>query len=292
MSMEPGTAAERRSPSLDNQVWLVTGASSGLGRALAEAVLARGGSVVATARDPDTLAPLSRAAPGRVLPVRLDVTNPDEVESCVAQALAWRGHVDVLVNNAGFGTIGATEEVDEAAIRAAFDTNFLGVHRMILAALPAMRERGRGHIINVSSMLGHVGLPGYSIYCAVKFAVEGLSEALAREVAPFGVGVTVVAPGPFRTDFRSRSMQAVPPRAPYDRTLKAFRESLLATDGQQPGDPRRAGDVIVDAVTSAQPPLHLILGEIAMTQVRAKAAALEADIRRFEEPSRATAFPT
>lgn len=275
---------------LRGQVWVVTGASSGLGRALAEAIVVHGGSVVAAARTPSSIEPLRRLAPDRVLPVRLDVTQPTEVEACIAEALAWRHQIDVLVNNAGFGTIGAAEEADEASIKAAFDTNFLGVHRMIRAVLPAMRERGRGHIVNVSSMLGHVGLPGYSIYCAVKFAVEGLSEALAREVAPFGIGVTVVAPGPFRTDFRSRSMQAVPPRAPYDRTLKAFRESLLATDGTQPGDPRLAGDLIIDAVTSPRPPLHLVLGEIAMAQVRAKAAALEADIARFEPASRATAF--
>lgn len=276
---------------LGQQVWLVTGASGGLGRGLAEAVLARGGSVVATARDTDALADLVARAPGRVLGLRLDLTNPDDVAACAEQALAWQGAVDVLVNNAGFGTIGATEEADEAAIRAAFDTNFLGLHRMIRAFLPGMRARGRGHVVNVSSMLGHVGLPGYSIYCAVKFAVEGLSEALAREVAPFGIGVTVVAPGPFRTDFRKRSLHSMPPRAPYDHTLKAFRESLLATDGTQPGDPRRAGDVIVDAVTSPRPPLHLVLGDVAMSQVRGKMQALEADILRFEAASRATAFP-
>ncbi len=276
---------------IGNQIWLITGCSSGFGRALSEAVLGRGGQVVATARDPSTLADLQERWPDRVRLARLDVTDPASINSAVADAIAWRGRIDVLVNNAGYGVVGAIEEIDEEEVEAAFDANFYGVYRLTRAVLPHMREAGSGHVVNVSSMLGHVSAAGYGIYSAVKFAVEGMSEALAKEVAPFGIRTTIVAPGPFRTDFRKRGLHMASPRPPYDETLKAFRENLKASDGKQPGDPQRAAALIIDAVNDAEPPLRLVLGETAITQIRAKLASVAADMDRFEKASIDTAFP-
>jgi NAD(P)-dependent dehydrogenase (short-subunit alcohol dehydrogenase family) len=223
--------------------------------------------------------------------VALDVTRADTIDSARAAALDWRGGVDVLVNNAGYGLVGAAEEVSDAQALAAFDANLFGAHRMVRAFLPSMRERGSGRIVNVSSMLGHVGAAGFGFYAAVKFAVEGFSESLAKEVAPFGIGVTIVAPGPFRTAFRGKGLQMADPQPPYDESLAAFRRNLLASDGQQPGDPVRGAALIFDAVTSASPPLRLVLGEVAMTQIEAKLAAVAADIAQWRECSAATAFP-
>jgi NAD(P)-dependent dehydrogenase (short-subunit alcohol dehydrogenase family) len=272
------------------QVWLITGCSSGLGHALAVSVLERGGNVIATARDAGTLADIKNRWPSNVLLCPLDVTRPDTIASAVAEALAWKGRIDVLVNNAGYGIVGAIEEVDEDEAKAAFDTNFFGVYRMTRAVLPSMRSRGAGHIVNLSSMLGHTSAAGFGLYSAVKFAVEGLSEALAKEVAPFGIGVTIVAPGPFRTAFRGRGLHMALPRAPYDETLRDFRRNLMESDGQQPGDPRRGGDLIIDAVNADAPPLRLILGEPALRQVRAKLASVAADMDQWERASIATAF--
>lgn len=271
-------------------VWLITGCSTGIGRALARALLARGEAVVATARDRATLADLDPANSGRLLALDLDVTRPETIERARDAALGWRGGVDVLVNNAGYGLVGAAEEISDEQALAAFETNVFGVHRMVRAFLPAMRERGRGHIVNVSSMLGHVGAAGFSFYAAVKFAVEGFSESLAPELAPFGIGVTLVAPGPFRTAFRSKGLQMAAPQPPYDQSLAEFRRNLLASDGKQPGDPERAAELIVDAVTAPEPPLRLVLGEVAMAQVETKLAKVAADIARWRERSAATAF--
>jgi NAD(P)-dependent dehydrogenase (short-subunit alcohol dehydrogenase family) len=271
--------------------WLITGCSTGFGRALAQALLARGEEVVATARDRATLADLDPAGSGRVLALDLDVTKPESIERARAAALDWRGGIDVLVNNAGYGLIGAAEEISDEQALASFETNVFGVHRMVRAFLPSMRERGRGRIVNFSSMLGQVGAVGYSFYAAAKFAVEGYSESLAKEVAPFGIGVTLVEPGPYRTAFRSKGLVMVAPKPPYDESLATFRHNLLASDGKQPGDPKRGAELIIDAVTAAEPPLRLVLGEIAMAQVEAKLAAVAAEIAQWRERSAATAFP-
>ena len=276
---------------VSKQIWMITGCSSGFGRALSEAVLERGGQVVATARDPASLAGLRERFPDRVHAARLDVTDGGSIQSATGDAVARHGRIDVLVNNAGYGVVGAVEEIDEEEVRAAFDANFFGMYRLIRAVLPHMRAAGSGHIVNFSSMLGHVGSPGFGIYSAVKFAVEGMTEALAKEIAPFGVRTTIVVPGPFRTDFRRRGLHTAAPRAPYDATLRAFRENLKASDGTQPGDPRRAAALIVDALGEDEPPLRLVLGEPAMTAIRAKLASVAADIDRFEKASAGTAFP-
>ena len=271
-------------------VWLITGCSSGLGRALAEAVLAAGGLAIVTARNPESVADIVAAHPDTALPLALDVTDAASIAAAVGKALAWRGRIDVLVNNAGFGTIGTVEEIDEEEARVAFDANFYGVHRMLKAVLPHMRARRSGHILNVSSMLGFVGMAGYAFYSATKFAVEGLSEALAREVQPFGIKVTIVEPGPFRTDFRSRSLRMAPLHEDYRETLGTFRENLMKTDGTQPGDPARAGRLMVEMVASGEAPLRLPLGEVCIRQMRARMDAVRADIDHWEQRSIATAF--
>lgn len=224
-----------------SRTWLVTGCSSGLGRALCERLLERGARVVCTARNASSLADLRAKYPERAIVLPLDVCDPAEIKTAVATALEQTGDIDVLVNNAGYGLVGALEEVDEQAIKAAFDANVYGAYRLIKALLPHMRQRGSGHILNVSSMAGFVASAGFCFYSATKFAVEGMSEALAAEVAPFGIKVTLIEPGPFRTDFRNRSMQEAPVMEEYAETVGKFRKMLHDTDGKQPGDPPQGG---------------------------------------------------
>ena len=277
-------------PSQTDRVWFITGCSSGLGRALCEAVLRHGDAVVVTARDVRTVADLEKIFPDRAKVVRLDVTDQDSIDAAIDAAMAWKGRIDVLVNNAGFGTVGAIEEIDEDEAHIAFDANFFGVYRVIRAALPHMRKQGSGHILNVSSMIGFVGVGGFAFYSAVKFAVEGLTEALAKEMKPFGIRVTIVAPGPFRTDFRNRGMRMAPQHPAYADSLGGFRKALIETDGTQPGDPQKAAGLIIEMVNSDNPPLRLPLGEVCMNAMRQKLEAVKQDIDAWEAASRATAF--
>lgn len=273
-----------------NRVWFITGCSSGLGRALSEAVLQHGDSAVVTARDVRAVTDLEAKFPDQAKAVQLDVTDQDSIDAAIANAIAWKGGIDVLVNNAGFGTVGALEEIDEDEAHIAFDANFFGVYRVIRAALPHMRKQRGGRILNVSSMIGFVGVGGFAFYSAVKFAVEGLSEALAKELAPFGIRVTIIEPGPFRTDFRRRGMRMAPQHPAYAESLGAFRKTLIETDGKQPGDPRKAAKLIVDMVGSDNPPVRLPLGEVCMNAMRQKLTAVKQDIDAWEAASRATAF--
>ena len=273
------------------RVWLVTGCSSGIGREIASAALRAGDAVVATARDASTLRDLAEAHPARALALALDVTDPAQVGRAVAEAGSRFGRIDVLVNNAGYGYLAAIEEGEEAEVRALFDTNFFGAVAMIRAVLPGMRARRSGHVVNVSSMAGLVANPGTGYYSASKFAVEGMSEALARELAPFGIRVTVVEPGPFRTDWAGRSMRRTSaPLAAYADTVGARVEMIRALDGRQPGDPRRAADAILRAVAHPEPPLHLLLGPDVVAALRAKIADLERSLAEFEPVSRDVAY--
>ncbi len=271
-------------------VWFVTGCSSGLGRALCERLLENGARVVCTARDVSAISDLRERYGERAIILPLDVTDPSGVQSAVQRALGEAGRIDVLVNNAGYGLVGALEEVDEDAMKAAFDANVYGVYRVTRAVLPHMRERGSGHILNVSSMMGVIGAPGFSFYSATKFAVEGMTEALAGEVKGFGIKVTIIEPGPFRTDFRSRSLKAAPPMKAYAETVGKFREKLRETDGQQPGDPRRAAEAMMTVVGSDDPPLRLPLGEISLNGIRSKLGRIKDELDRWEEVSVATSF--
>jgi NAD(P)-dependent dehydrogenase (short-subunit alcohol dehydrogenase family) len=277
-------------PTPPERVWLVTGCSSGLGRALCEHVLTLGERVVCTARNPETLHELVRHFPDTALGLALDVTKQASIDAAVAQAIERFGRIDVLVNNAGYGVIGALEEVDEAEMLRVFDTNTFGVYRVTKAVLPHMRRQGSGHILNVSSALGVVAKGGYTFYSATKFAVEGMSEALAQELAPFGIKLTIVEPGSFRTEFRRAGAYEAPMLPAYAETLGPFRRSLAETDGKQPGDPKRGAQAIVAAVNSPDPPLRLPLGEACVAGIEKKLASTREELDEWMDVSLSTSF--
>ena len=274
----------------DTPVWFITGCSTGFGRELARAVRGRGQRVVVTARNAASLAEFDEDEGCLVAP--LDVTSTTQINAAVALAQTRFGRIDVLVNNAGYGYLAAVEEGDEDEVRAMFETNFFGLAHLIQAVLPGMRERRRGHIVNISSVGGLIGFSGIGYYNASKFAVEGLSEALAKELAPLGIKVTVVAPGPFRTDWAGRSLKT--PRQPiaaYAETAGARRAAIQGRSGSQPGDPVRAVAAIIAAVDAPQPPLHLVLGRIAYDGVHGKLKDFAAELDAWRELSLSADFP-
>ncbi len=247
-----------------SKVWFITGASTGFGRALATAASKRGDTVVATARDIASVADFPQHD-------RLDVTDDDQVRAAVARAVREHGRIDVVVNNAGHGLLGVTEEVTDDDLRALLETNLLGAWRVTRAALPYLRQRRAGHIVQLSSVGGVVGNPGHAAYATSKFALEGMSEALAGEVADFGIHVTIVEPGPFRTDFAGRSIHMTDPNPAYIGTPGGdLRERFSKQDGNQPNDPDKAAAAIIAVVDSPEPPLRLPLGPEAVTRIRAK----------------------
>ena len=272
-----------------NAVWLITGCSTGLGRALALQALQSGYRVVVSARDPSTVTDIVRDYGEAALATELDVTKPDQVRATVEVAEERFGAIDVLVNNAGYGYVGAIEEGEDANVRAMFETNIFGTWNMIKAVLPGMRKRGHGHVVNMSSVGGITTFPAVGFYHMAKFAVEGLSETLAKEVAPFGIGVTIVEPGGFRTDFRGRSMKQSNIRMPaYADTAGKARDNLLAAHGKQQGDPMRGAKAIITALETDQPPLHLVIGGDALDLIRKKIADLQQDLDIWEELTRST----
>lgn len=273
--------------------WIITGASSGFGRALAEAVLAQGDHAVVTARSEASLTDLHSAYPGRVAPIALDLTQPERITPAAREAENAFGHVDVLVNNAGYGVIGAVEEMSPAEYRPMMEANFFGTVEFTRALLPAMRARGRGHIVNISSVAGITARPGYGFYAASKFALEGMSEALASELRPLGIYVTLIEPGPFRTEFTGSSLQlAEQVIDDYAATAGASRETVRSRHGNQPGDPTRAAAVILEAVASENPPLRLPLGSYAYGRMHEKLASVAADLDAWESRAgAATEFP-
>jgi len=268
---------------IQDQVWLITGASTGFGRTLAEAVLARGGRVVATARDVGAVKDLAEREPARVLAVRLDVTDQASVRAAVDTAIAGFGQVDVLVNNAGHGLIGALEELSEDQIRAVMATNVFGAMAVTRAVLPHMRARRQGCLVQMSSVGGVVGNPGHAIYATSKFALEGMSEALAGEVAPFGIRVVIVEPGPFRTEFAGRSMTFAESIDDYrDTPAGALRARFRDQDGRQPNDPAKAAAIIVDVAGDDRAPLRLPLGPEAVGRIREKLQRQLAELDQWE----------
>lgn len=271
------------------QTILITGASSGFGREIARQAIGRGDNVIATARRLEALDDLVALAPDRVLAQRLDVTSKAEIKQAVRAGLARFGKIDVLINNAGYGLMGALEEASDADIRKQIDTNLLGVIDATRAVLPAMREARSGHIINISSIAGLVGLPGVSLYNATKFAVAGLSEALAEEARHLGIRVTSVEPGAFRTDFNGRSLGTPSSQiADYAASAGERVRWLEKMDGDQPGDPAKAAAAILDLTTSDEPPVHLILGEDALDMAREKNARFMQELERNAHVSVAT----
>jgi NAD(P)-dependent dehydrogenase (short-subunit alcohol dehydrogenase family) len=263
------------------RAWLVTGCSTGLGRALVQALISRGERVFATARNPQQLSDLV-GGHDNATALKLDVTSAEDIKAAAA-AVEKAGGVDVLVNNAGYGYLTAFEEGDEAGYRAQFETNMFGLIAMTKAILPAMRARGSGHIVNIASVGGLVGNPGSAYYAATKFGVVGLSEALSKEIGALGVKVTVVEPGPFRTDWAGRSLQSSGKRIDaYAKTVHERLDQVARFSGSQPGDPVRAANAIIAAVDSEHPPLNLVLGAPGLKMARDKLATLAAELDRWE----------
>jgi NAD(P)-dependent dehydrogenase (short-subunit alcohol dehydrogenase family) len=273
-----------------NKVWFITGASTGFGRLLAQHLLTLGAKVVATARRPESLADL--VSPD-LLALPLDVTQPAQIASAVEQALARFGHVDVLVNNAGYGVTGAFEEVSDDELQPMFQTNVFGLIHVTKALLPQFRARRSGNILNLSSIGGLVGNPGWSMYNATKFAVEGMSEALGAELEPLGIHVTIVEPGPFRTDFLGRSgVEAALQIPDYAATAGKTREYFQTQAGKQAGDPHKAVEAMVAVASAPKPPRHLLLGRLALDRYRAKIKNVEAEMAAWEEITLGADFPS
>ena len=258
------------------RVWLITGVSTGFGRALASAVLARGDEVIGTVRQPAQIAGFNALAPGRARGVHLDVTDRASIGPVVNQAVSDAGGLDVVVNNAGYGLFGAIEEISDAEARKVMETNFFGLMAVTQAALPHLRARGGGNIVNVSSVAGFMGIPGCGLYCASKYAVEGFSESLALELAPFGIHVTIVEPSGFRTNFSGSSKNvAARTLAVYDNTPAGKTRGMIgAYHGHEPGDPALAANAIITAVAAEKPPLRLLLGSDALSWARGKLSSL------------------
>jgi NADP-dependent 3-hydroxy acid dehydrogenase YdfG len=274
------------------RVWFITGASTGFGRRLAEYALGAGHKVVATARKPEQIANLGYHYSDRCLVLPLDVTDQAQIDSAVAQTIVKFGRVDVLVNNAGYGVAGAIEEVSEAEFMPMFETNVFGLLRVTRAFLPQFRKQRSGNVLNLSSIGGVVSSPGMGYYNATKFAVEGISEALAAELAPLGVHVTIIEPGPFRTDFLGRSgVVAKTQIADYDGTAANMRKYFAENDGKQKGDPSRAVKAMIQVVESPNPPLRLLLGASALQRLRGKLSNWEKEIAAWEQVTVGADFP-
>ena len=272
-------------------VWFITGCSTGFGRELAKLVLAKGWRAVITARK---LEQIQHLADGQenALALKLDVTDKAQVADAVKQAESKFGQIDVLVNNAGYGYLAAIEEGEDDAVRAMFETNFFGLVELTKAVLPGMRRRKSGTIVNISSIGGLVSFGATGYYHATKYAVEGLSESLAIETKPLGIKVFIVEPGPFRTDWSGRSIiQSKTVIDDYDSTAGQRRRATEANSGKQVGDPVRGAEAIIEAVTSANPPLRLVLGKPALGLAHKKLEAVKADLDAWEATTLSADFP-
>lgn len=275
--------------------WFITGCSTGFGREIAKLVLARGWNAVVTARKVSDVADIVSGHEKTAIALPLDVMNKQEIADAVKAAQARFGAIDVLVNNAGYGYRAAVEEGDDAEVRRLFDVNVFGLIDVTKAVLPGMRKARKGHIINVSSVAGRIALPGVAYYAASKHAVNGLSDGLAKEVAPFGIKVTIVEPGPSRTDFRSRSMRDA------TQTIEDYSQSAAGKQtasskavqkaGGQGGDPVRIAEAIVRVAEMDEPPLHLLLGAITLDRVRPELEARLSELDMWKDLSLSADFP-
>jgi NAD(P)-dependent dehydrogenase (short-subunit alcohol dehydrogenase family) len=276
----------------EKKVWFITGCSTGFGRALATNLLENGYRVAVTARNADKVADLVAIDPENALAIALDVTDKEQVADAVATAEEHFGRIDVLVNNAGFGYFGAIEESDEAEVRSMFEANFWGLAEMTRAVLPKMRERRSGTIVNISSIGGFVSFPGLGYYHATKYAVNGFSEALKKEVEPLGIKVVLVQPSGFRTDWAGRSANDAPSTiADYAETAGTNQANIRGYSGNQPGDPVRAAKAIIQAVDSDEPPFYFLLGKAALKNARLKLDALKADFDKWADVTEGADFP-
>jgi NAD(P)-dependent dehydrogenase (short-subunit alcohol dehydrogenase family) len=276
----------------NSRVWFITGSSTGFGRVLADILLKRGERVAVTARNPDQIQDLVAGYKDTGLALALDVTKPEQIAAAVAGAEKFFGRIDVLVNNAGYGYLASVEEGEEEEVRSMFETNFFGLAALTKAVLPGMRARRTGHIVNISSIGGLVANPGVGYYAATKFALEALSEALAKEVEPLGIRVTAIEPGPFRTDWAGRSLRLGKVSIPdYSESAGARQRQIAERSGKQPGDPVRAAEAIVTIVNSEQPPRNLLFGKIAIDMAREKLAYFSQTIDQWEALTLGTDFP-
>jgi len=275
----------------EQKTWLITGCSSGFGRALAEKVLARGDRLVATARDPDQLREFKEHHPDACWILPLDLSDNTSLAPSLQNILQLIPRIDVLVNNAGYGLLGSLENCSDEQIRRNFEVNFFGSLSLIRAILPLMRQQKYGHIINMSAAAAIGNYAGFSVYGATKFALEGLSEGLAAELKPLGIKVTLVQPGPFRTAFIARSLDRAPDCFPeYQATVGKFGSFLEKMDGQQPGDPAKAADAILKVVDSENPPLRLVLGKYATDKVERTCKARLRELETWKEIGLPTDF--
>ncbi|WP_242929345.1 oxidoreductase [Pontibacter vulgaris] len=273
------------------KVWFITGVSGGFGRVLAEEAARNGDKVIGTVRQAGQLMEFNRISEGNTFAYLMDVTNPEGVKATVEAAFNHFGRLDVLVNNAGFGFLGAVEEASIKDFREVMETNFFGVLQVTQAILPYMRRQGSGHIIQMSSVAGFRSTQGFGVYNASKFALEGMSEALAQEVAPLGIKVTIVEPGPFRTNFAGTSIKSAQLEMPeYDATARVFKNNILGYAGQQEGDPQKAAQVILQVVDAENPPLRLPLGNTAFSAVRNKLQQVAQDLENWEHLAAKTSF--
>jgi NAD(P)-dependent dehydrogenase (short-subunit alcohol dehydrogenase family) len=274
-----------------SRIWFITGASSGFGRFLSEELLKRGERVLATARDLSKVSDLARQYPNSARAFALDVIDPEQIASVTQQAIAAFGHVDVLVNNAGYGVAGAIEEVSEDEFELLFQTNLYGLIRTTRAFLPHFRERRSGHILNFSSIGGLIAAPGWGFYNTTKFAVEGFSESLAAEMKPLGVHVTIIEPGAFRTEFLGRSGKLAALELPdYAQTAGKTRENLRTRSGTQAGDPQKGAEAIISVVGSPNPPLRIILGKAALARFRDRLTSWRKELDTWETLSNGVDF--
>lgn len=275
-----------------SKVWFITGCSKGFGRVLSEELLTKTDSlVVATARDASTLDELKEKYDDRVLTLTLDVKNADHIKDAVEKTLQKFSRIDVLVNNAGYGLGGALEECSMPSIRNIFDVNVFGLIEMTKAVLPSMRSQNYGHLFNMSSIAGLTATAGMGIYNSTKYAVEGLSEALAHDVKTFGIKVTIIEPGPFRTDFLGASLELAPSLPAYEGTaIDQTRNYCKQSNHQQNGDPLKAAQIMIQLAAMENPPLRMPLGNIAMDRIHVKLEALKEELTKFEELSRSADY--
>lgn len=275
-----------------DRVWLISGCSTGIGREIASVVLASGQRAAVTARNPESVADLVAAYPDQALTLALDVTDSTAVTAAVSQTQQHFGVIDVLVNNAGYGYMSALEEGEDAEVRKLFDTNFFGVVDLIKAVLPIMREQKSGYIINMSSMTGLVTNPPNIYYSCTKYAMEALTEGLAKEIEPFNIKVTAIEPGAFRTDWATRSMQeTATPIEAYAETVGARKELIKLAGNMLPGDPKRIADAVLMLADHKNPPLHLLLGQDVLGAVRQKLSDLSSSIDEWEAVTKDVNFP-
>lgn len=274
------------------KTWLISGCSTGIGRAIASAALEAGDRVAVTARRPESVADLADAGGDRAVALALDVTDRDAIARVVARTSEALGPIDILVNNAGYGYMAALEEGEDEEVRRLFDTNFFGAVDLIKEVLPGMRERRRGHILNISSMAGLVTNPPNIYYSASKYAIEAVTEGLAKEVAEFGIRVTAIEPGAFRTDWGTRSMkESATPIEDYAANVGARKELIKAFADKLPGDPRRVADAALQVTGMEDPPLHLLLGNDVIDAFRTKLKELGELVDEWEAITRDVGFP-